>query len=66
MFFLAISKFSQEQVSNIIEKYLNGISSLELAEEYNCQRSTIFRILKRNVIERWKGQFESLYSYYEH
>ena len=66
MFFLAISKFSQEQVSDIIEKYLNGMSSLELAEEYNCQKSTICRILKRNGIERRKGQFESPYSYDEH
>ena len=42
------------------------MSSLELAKEYNCQKSTICRLLNRNGIDRRKGQFESPYTYDEH
>lgn len=42
------------------------MSSLELAKEYDCQKSTICRLLNRNGIDRRKGQFESPYTYDEH
>jgi intein-encoded DNA endonuclease-like protein len=40
---------------NIIEKYNNGHGTCELASEFNCHRSTIQKILKKNKIKLRKG-----------
>ena len=42
--------FNNEE-EEIIEKYKAGKSTYALAKEYNCHRSTVSRLLKRNGIE---------------
>ena len=42
----------QEQETNIIEKYLKGYSSLDIAKSNNHQKQTVLRVLKRNNIPR--------------
>ena len=42
--------FSEEDELKIINNYNNGISSLKLAKQYNCNLTTILRLLKEKGI----------------
>ena len=50
----------------IIQEYIDGKTLTELGVLYNCNKSTISRILKRNGVEARKGQFSPQYSFNEH
>ena len=53
-------------VDEIIEKYKSGISSIKLAKEYNCNKSTICRLLKKNNIEMKNPDMYKTYFFDEH
>ncbi len=41
---------TEAEIRTVIEKYQTGVSTYELAKEFNCHRSTIGNALKRNGI----------------
>ena len=42
--------FTEEEINGIVSGYQNGKSTYTLAKKYNCHRSTISRILKKNNV----------------
>lgn len=44
-------EFSKKEIEEIISAYQSGVSTYELAEQYNCHRSTISHQLKIHGIE---------------
>ena len=47
-------------ITTIIMSYKNNIESGEIAKKYNCSKSTILRLLKKNNIEIRKGRIGRL------
>ncbi len=45
-------KFTQKEVSNIIDLYENGASSPKIAKEYNVSMHKILRLLKKHNIKK--------------
>lgn len=53
-------------VDDIINKYNSGMSSIEIAKQYNCNKSTICRLLKKNNIPIRDKNMYKKYSFNEH
>ena len=48
----AYNKIKQSDIANIIKKYIGGLSSYQIAQEYEVTPSRITQILRQNNVER--------------
>lgn len=59
-------RITDEIRQEIVKKYLEGKSSVQLSKEYNIDKSTVCDILKENEIAVRPYNFQSKYSFNEH